>query len=436
MLKTPSWLASLRVYADRRMLAVLLMGFSSGLPLALTGATLAIWLKESGVTLTSIGLFAQVGLAYNLKFLWSPAMDRLRLPVLTNLLGRRRSWAVTIQAALALALLAMGLCDPTLDPWKVAIAAAVVAFFSASQDIVIDAYRVELLHEREQGAGAAATQVGYRLGMIASGAGALYLASYFGWFWSYAGMAALMLVGMVTVLMTREPKAVKPPREHNWFERSIAAPFAEFASRKGWITILVFVVLYKFGDALAGIMSNPFYVAIGFTKIEIASVAKLFGVGASVAGIFLGGIAVYRLGLMAALLACGAAQMLSNLMYIVQYWAGPDPAWLAVTIAAENVTGGMASAAFVAYLSRLCHPAFTATQYALLSALAATSRTVLASGGGFLADRLGWTEFFAVSTFACLPSLALLLYLMRSAETQQPRPVAAQPGPRRRVTRR
>ncbi len=304
-----------------------------------------------------------------------------------------------------------------------------VAFLSASQDIVIDAYRIELLGEREQGAGAAATQVGYRVGMIASGAGALYLASYFGWFWSYAGMAALMLVGIATVLMTREPKAVKAPKEKNWFERSVAAPFAEFASRRGWISILVFVVLYKFGDALAGIMSNPFYVALGFTKIEIANVAKLFGAGASVAGIFLGGLLVYRLGLMRALLVCGVLQMLSNLMYIAQYWAGPDPAMLAVTIAAENVTGGMASAAFVAYLSRLCNPAFTATQYALLSALAATARTVLASGGGFLADRLGWPAFFAASTLACLPALGILLYLMRSAEAQQPRPVAAQPRP-------
>jgi len=424
-----SWLAALRVYADRRMLAILLMGFSSGLPLALTGATLAIWLKESGVTLTSIGFFAQVGLAYNLKFLWSPAMDRVRVPLLTRLLGRRRSWAVTVQAALALALLAMALCDPATDPWRVALAASWVAFLSASQDIVIDAYRIELLHEREQGAGAAATQVGYRVGMIASGAGALYLASYFGWFWSYAGMAALMLVGIATVLMTREPKAAKAPKDKNWFERSVAAPFAEFASRRGWLLILVFVVLYKFGDALAGIMSNPFYVALGFSKIEIANVAKLFGAGASVAGIFLGGLLVYRLGLMRALLVCGCLQMLSNLMYIVQYWAGPDPAMLAVTIAAENVTGGMASAAFVAYLSRLCNPAFTATQYALLSALAATSRTVLASGGGFLADRLGWPAFFAASTLACLPALGILLYLMRSAEAQQPRPVAAQPRP-------
>ncbi|MGH6969274.1 MAG: MFS transporter, partial [Stellaceae bacterium] len=240
-----SWLASLRVYGDRRMLAIMLMGFSSGLPLALTASTLAIWLKTTGVSLTAIGLFAEVGLAYNLKFLWAPAMDRVRLPLIGRL-GRRRGWAVTIQATLAVALLVLAGRDPAADPLSVALVAAIVAFLSASQDIVIDAYRVELLDEREQGAGAAATQIGYRLGMIASGAGALYLASYFGWFWSYAGMAALMLVGIVTVLMTREPRLVAPPARGPWLVQAVVAPFAEFASRRAWLLILIFVVLYKF----------------------------------------------------------------------------------------------------------------------------------------------------------------------------------------------
>ncbi|HYL48213.1 MAG TPA: AmpG family muropeptide MFS transporter [Stellaceae bacterium] len=421
-----SWLASLRVYGDRRMLAILFMGFSSGLPLALTASTLAIWLKTAGVSLTTIGLFAEVGLAYNLKFLWAPVMDRVRLPLIGRL-GRRRGWAVTIQAALAVALLVMAGRNPVADPWPVALIAAIVAFLSASQDIVIDAYRVELLEEREQGAGAAVTQVGYRFGMIASGAGALYLAAYFGWFWSYVGMAALMLVGIFTVLMTREPRLVAPPVRGSWLAETVIAPFAEFASRRAWLLILIFVVLYKFGDALAGIMSNPFYVALGFSLVDIANVAKIFGTAASIAGVFLGGAAVYRLGLMPALLICGAFQALSNLMYILQLWAGPDPTVLALTIATENITGGMASAAFVAYLSRLCHPAFTATQYALLSALAATGRTVLAAAGGFLADRLGWQPFFLLATAACVPSLLLLVYLMRLAESQQPRAVSTQP---------
>jgi MFS transporter, PAT family, beta-lactamase induction signal transducer AmpG len=419
-------LAAIRVYGDRRMLAILLMGFSSGLPLALTGATLAIWLKDSGISLGAIGLFAQVGLAYNLKFLWAPLMDRAHVPLLTRLLGRRRSWAVTVQAALAAVLLAMANTDPA-HLAAIAAVAAAIAFLSASQDIVIDAYRVELLADREQGAGAAATQIGYRIGMIASGAGALYLAAWYGWFWAYTGMAALMLVGIATVLLTREPALIPPPHHDGWLKEAVVAPFAEFASRRTWLLILVFVVLYKFGDALAGIMSNPFYVELGLTKVEIASVAKVFGTAASIAGVVLGGGVVWRLGVMPALFVCGALQAASNLMYVVQFWAGPDPAVLAVTIAVENTTGGMASAAFVAYLSRLCHPAFTATQYALLSALAGLGRTVLASGGGFLAQALGWQAFFLAATFACLPALALLLYLMRSAEAQQEQPVAPQP---------
>lgn len=422
-----TWFRSLGVYRDPRILAILLMGFASGLPLALTGATLSIWLKQSGITLTAIGLFAQAGLSYNLKFLWAPAMDRVRLPVLTARFGRRRGWALLIQFLLALAILALGTSDPASSLSRVALLAVVVAFFSASQDIVIDAYRVELLDKDEQGAGAAATQIGYRIGMLASGAGALYLAQYFSWFAAYAVMAALILASMTVILATREPP-VATTVPGPWLRTAVVAPFADFMRRhRGWLLILIFVVLYKFGDALAGVMANPFYVVLGFANSEIASVAKVFGVGASIAGVTLGGLAVYRWGLMRALLLCGALQMLSNLMYLVQLWAGHDVGMLAVTIATENVTGGMASAAFVAYLSSLCSPAFTATQYALLSALAATARTVLASSGGFFADRLGWSSFFILATAACLPGLALLLYLMRSADAHQPRAVAVEP---------
>ncbi|HLI19478.1 MAG TPA: MFS transporter, partial [Stellaceae bacterium] len=363
----------------------------------------------------------------NLKFLWAPAMDRVRLPVLTRRFGRRRGWALFIQLFLALAILALGASDPTASLMRVALLAALVAFLSASQDIVIDAYRVELLAKDEQGAGAAATQIGYRIGMLASGAGALYLAQYLSWFAAYAVMAGLILASMIVILSTREPQ-VATTVPGAWLATAVVAPFADFVRRhRRWLLILIFVVLYKFGDALAGVMASPFYVVLGFANSEIASVAKVFGVGASIAGVFLGGIAVYRGGLMRALLVCGALQMLSNLMYIVQLWAGRDVSMLAVTIATENVTAGMASAAFVAYLSSLCSPAFTATQYALLSALAATARTVLASSGGFFADRLGWSAFFVLATAACVPGLALLLYLMRSADAHQPRAVAVEP---------
>jgi MFS transporter, PAT family, beta-lactamase induction signal transducer AmpG len=416
-----NWSGALAVYRQPRLIAVLLMGFSSGLPLALTFGTLSYWLAELGVSLTAIGLFGLVRASYSLKFVWSPLIDRLPIPLVTARFGRRRGWALTIQLLLALAILALGSTDPKTDPAATALAAVVVAFLSASQDIVIDAYRVELLGEREQGAGAAATQVGYRIGMVASTAGALYLETYLGWFLAYAVMAALLAIGAAGVLMVREPPPPPEPRART-FESGVVAPFAEFVRRDGAWLVLVFVVLYKFGDALAGWMSSPFYVVLGFTPIAIANVAKVFGLAASIAGVVAGGGVVYRLGVMPALLVCGVLQMLSNLMYVVQLWAGPDPAVLAVTIAVENVTGGMSSAAFVAYLSRLCHPAFTATQYALLSALAAAPRTIFTASGGWLVDRLGWAPFFVAATLLCLPSLALLLWLMRTA------PRAAQPA--------
>lgn len=420
------WRAALAVYRRPRLVAVLLMGFSSGLPLALTFGTLSYWLAELGVSLTAIGLFGLVRASYSLKFLWSPLIDRLPIPFLTRRLGRRRSWALTIQLLLGLAILALGMTDPKADPALTALAAVVVAFLSASQDIVIDAYRIDLLLPEEQGAGAAATQWGYRFGMLASGAGALYAASLGGWHVAYAAMAALMAVGMVTVWLTPEPGGIAPPaplpgastaaRTAEWLRSAVVAPFLDIYRRIGGLQLLaivLFIVLYKFGDALAGSMANPLYVRLGFTKVEVATVAKIYGVIATLAGVALGGMLVLRWGVFAALLVCGGMQALSNLMYIAQLWAGHDVAMLAATIGAENLTGGMASAAFVAYLSGLCSRDFTATQYALLSSLATVGLNVLAASGGYLAQTLGWTPFFLLSTAACIPSLGLLVWLMR-----------------------
>ncbi len=428
--RAEGWRSALAVYREPRLVAVLLMGFASGLPLALTFGTLSFWLAEVGVSRTSIGLFALVGVSYSVKFLWSPVIDRLAIPVMTRRLGRRRGWALLIQPALALAILGLGLTDPKSAPGMTALMAVVVAFLSASQDIVIDAYRIELLRPEEQGAGAAATQWGYRFGMLASSAGALYAASFGGWSLAYAAMAALMAVGMVTVWLTPEPGGVRPPealpggralaKAAAWLRGAVLAPFADMLGRRGAATILGFVILYKFGDALAGTMSNPLYVALGFTKIEVANIGKVYGFVASLAGLALGGVVVYRIGVLRALLVCGALQMLSNLMYVAQAWAGHDLPTLALTIGVENLTGAMASAAFVAYLSGLCNLAFTATQYALLTSLAAVGRTTLSASGGALADWLGWTPFFVVATLACLPGLALLLRIMRTAELHTP----------------
>ncbi len=425
-----AWFSALRVYREPRLIAVQLMGFSSGLPLALTFATLSFRLAEIGVSRTAIGLFALVGVPYSVKFLWSPLIDRLPIPLFTPKLGRRRGWALAIQPLLGLAILALGFADPRAAPGLTALVALEVAFLSASQDIVNDAYRIELLRPEEQGAGAAATQWGYRFGMLAASAGALYAASFGGWRFSYGLMAALMLVGMVTVWFTPEPGGALPleplpgptalARVAAWLERAVLAPFSDMLKRPGALAILAFVVLYKFGDALAATMSNPLYVSLGFTKVEVANIGKIYGFAASLAGLALGGVVVLRLGVMRALSVCGVLQMLSNLMYAVQAWAGHNVPVLALTIGVENLTGGMGSAAFVAYLSGLCNIAFTATQYALLSSLAAVGRTTLSASGGALADALGWSPFFMLSTAACLPGLALLVWIMRAPADHRP----------------
>ena len=445
-LGSSGWFASLAVYREPRLLAVLLMGFSSGLPLALTGATLSLRLADVGVSLTAIGLFTLVRFSYSFKFLWAPLIDRLPLPGITTRLGRRRGWALVIQLALALAILGLGFTDPGVSPWTAAFVAVIVAFLSASQDIVIDAYRIELLLPEEQGAGAAATQWGYRFGMLASGAGALYAASFGGWELAYGLMAALMLVGMATVWLTPEPSvtgADEPlpgktvgERVRAWLQRAVVAPFADLFRRDGVaaaILILLFVVLYKVGDAIAGTVSGPLYLALGFSKIEIANVAKVFGVIATLAGVAIGGVMVLRLGIFRALLISGVLQMLSNVSYIAQVWVGHDIAMLAVTIGVENLTSGMGSAAFVAYLSGLCNVAFTATQYALLSSLATTGVNILSASGGYLAEELGWVPFFILSMAMALPGLALLLWIMPrspaelAAEQPQSQPASRPP---------
>jgi PAT family beta-lactamase induction signal transducer AmpG len=421
-----SWREAFETYRQPRLLAIVLMGFSSGLPLPLTLGTLSFWLAQSGVSRTAIGLFALVGISYNFKFLWSPLIDQLPVPILTRLLGRRRSWALVIQALLAIAIAGLGLTDPVHDAMRTALLAVVVAFLSASQDIVIDAYRIELLKPEEQGAGAAATQWGYRFGLIAAGAGALYAAAFGGWAFSYAVMAFLMAVGMVTVMLTPEPAVPAGAMEADrrgfldWLRVAVFEPLADFLTRPLWLEIVLFVILYKFGDALAGVMANPLYVSLHFTEGEVASISKIFGVLMTLVGLSVGGVIVARLGLYRSLLICGVLQNVSTLMYAALAVAGHDMTMLAVSIAAENVTGGMGSAAFVAYISRLCNLSFTATQYALLSSLAAVGRTTLSASGGWLVDQVGWVPFFAIATAAGFPALLVLFRLMRRVPLPMP----------------
>ncbi|MBN4016592.1 AmpG family muropeptide MFS transporter [Rhodospirillaceae bacterium AH-315-P19] len=424
---------ALKIYGDKRVLLLLFLGFASGLPLLLTASTLAIRLTESGVTKTAIGIFALVGLPYAFKFLWAPAIDRLPLPFFTKALGRRRGWVVCTQLFLILSLLGLGFSDPDRDVLGVALWAFAVAFCSASQDVVIDAYRVEILEKRLYGAGAATLVFGYRAGLLVAGAGALYLATYFGWETAYVAMAGLVSVGLVTILLAPEPVAPEPAtlepaargrdgaaafdRIRAWLRGAVLAPFQDFLTRPQWAVILLFVVFYKFGDALAGVMANPFYLEIGFTKIEIANVSKLFGLGATLFGALAGGILVARYGILKSLLVAGVLQMASNAVFALQAAVGSDLGLLFVTIGFENFAGGMGTTAFVAYLSSLCHLSYTATQYALLSSLMSVGRTLFSAPGGWLADQVDWIPFFLVTTAAAVPGLLLLLWIRRSPGT-------------------
>jgi len=415
------WARAAAVYRDRRILGILFMGFTSGLPFPLTTSTLGVWLAEEHVSLTAIGFFALAGISYNVKFLWAPVMDRAPLGWLTRTFGRRRGWALGTQACLIAAILLLGNSNPRVSPWITALFAVLVAFFSASQDIVIDALRVDLLSRDEQGAGASATQFGWRIGALVSGAGALYAAYFIGWHAAYLLMAAFMIIGVAGVLLVAEPAIGKGvTTQHGgavrWLQHAVIDPFIDFMWRQPWLLILAFVVLYKVGDAFTGVMSSPFYVAMGFSKIEIANITKIFGFMASIIGIFLGGMAAQRFGFLRALLICGLLQMAANAIFAVQATVGHHAGFLVLTIAIDNVSTAMGGAALVAYLSSLCSREFTATQYALLSALATVPRTVLASSGGSLAEHLGWIHFFLMNAMAALPGLALLLWLMRRQE--------------------
>ena len=415
-------LDAIRGYADRPVLVALAMAFASGLPLVLTGGTLTFWLAQEHVSKATVGLFALVGWPYTWKWLWSPILDRLPLPVLTGWLGRRRAWLLVSQACLVVALLGLGRSDPAQELGLTAFWAVMVAFASASQDIVIDAYRAETLTAGQLGPGSGAYLVGYRVGMLVAGAGALYLAEWYGWGAAYTVMACLVLVGSLAALLHGEPAGSREATAGTkrdlagWLRQAVAEPLAEFFRREGTSTallILLFVMLYKLGDAMLGAMLSPFYVEMGFQPSEIANVAKLWGFLATVLGGFLGGWVVKSRGVVPALWICGLLQMLSNLVYVPQAWAGHDIHMLAVAIAVENLAGGMGTAAFVAYLTSLCNREFTATQYALLSSAMAQARTVLAAASGSVAQSVGWIDFFLLSTLAALPGLALLWLLQR-----------------------
>ena len=411
-----SWIKSLGVYADRRMAVLAFLGFSSGLPLLLVYSTLTFWLIEEGLDIESVGLFAATALPYSLKFLWAPVLDRLSVPVLGAIFGLRRGWLLLTQIGLmgAIALLAMS--EPGVQPMLCAAAALLVAFLSASQDVVVDAYRIERLDDEEQGAGAAAAVFGYRMGMLVASAGALHIAQWSGdWQLTYVAMSALMLVGVVTTLSCAEPaRDVEDEPDRGklaHLKEGVIGPLKNFAARPGWLVVACFVVLYKLGDALANTMVNPLLADLEFSNTVIANIAQTWGLAASIIGIFIGGLIVRQIGIVGALWVGGVLQMVTNLMLTLQASVGQDAQLLTVTIGVQNLSGGLGTAAFVAYLSALCHEKFTATQYAILTALAAALQTATSTGAGFAVSQLGWAHYFIATAVAAVPGLVLLYWL-------------------------
>ena len=400
-----SFTAYTAIFTQRRVAFMLLLGFSSGLPLALTTGTLQAWATVDGLDLKTISFLTLVGSAYTLKFLWAPLMDRFVPP----LLGRRRGWMVVTQLSLVAGIALMGTQSPKASIMALALIAVVVAFCSASQDIAFDAYRTDVLRQEERGAGAAVSVLGYRLAMLVSGGLALVLAdSFLGWQATYWLMAALMFVGIIATWFAPEPEVVAPPPRT--LNQAVVGPMKDFFSRDGAVLVLVLIVLYKLGDAFAGSLSTAFLIrGVGFSATEVGAINKILGLIATIVGALAGGALMTRLSLYGALMLFGVLQAVTNL----GFWflaVTPKAYWsMATVVGLENLAGGMGTAAFVAFLMTLCRVRYSATQFALLSALAAVGRTYLAGPlSGVMVESFGWANFFVVTVLIALPGLGLL----------------------------
>jgi PAT family beta-lactamase induction signal transducer AmpG len=441
-MSSPSILTVLR---SPRVWLMLALGFSSGLPLYLTGSTLAAWMTNEGVSLKTIGVFSLVGVSYTFKFAWAPLMDRYFPPFL----GRRRGWLLVTQLLLAGGLIAMGQVNPRTDAVLMAAMAALVAFLSASQDIVADAYRTDLLTVEERALGVPTFTLGYRLGMLFAMAVALTLSDLVGWKYSYATMGALMSVGVIATLVAREPATTQRPPT---LVTAVVHPFLDFFRRyrraipavnpvvgffrRYWvpITILLFIILFRVGDAIAFRMTTPFVLKMGFTNTQLGTIQKGVGMICAISGALVGGMLLLKLGLRWGLLLFGSAQALTNLLYILLQSRGVDPYFLALTVGADNFTGGMGGAAITVFMTALCNKQFSATQYALLSSLGAVPMHLLGAFSGLLAESVSWPTFFILTTLAMGPAMGVLMLIPREAGlSPQPETEAEQP-PRPTVT--
>lgn len=419
-----SWLQALKVYLEPASLRMLALGFSAGLPLLLVLGTLSFWLREAGIDRTTIGHLSWVGLAYGFKWAWAPLVDRMPLPVLTRVLGRRRSWLLLSQLVIMGALAVMAFTDPKLALSPVVWSALAVAFASATQDIALDAYRIESAPTERQAALAATYQTGYRLAMIWAGAGVLWIAAraevanaalyqHQAWQTAYLVMAASMLVGVVTVLLSPEPAhaTLAPARNiAQWLQDALVAPFADFLGRYRWQAVLILglIALYRISDVVMGIMANPFYVDMGYTKDEVAAVTKVYGVIMTLVGAFIGGVLSMRVGVMRVLMLGAILSAASNLLFAWLSGHGHDVTALVFVVSADNLSSGIASAAFIAYLSSLTNVQYSATQYALFSSLMLLLPKFIAGFSGQYVDAFGYGHFFAATALLGVPVLVLI----------------------------
>ena len=430
------WREVFAVYAEPPTLRMLLLGFSAGLPLLLVFGTLSFWLREAGINRTTIGYLSWVGLAYAFKWVWAPLVDRMPIPVLTKLLGRRRSWLLVSQITIICALIGIGLTDPRLALTPVVWCALAIAFGSATQDIALDAYRIESADTDRQAALAAAYQTGYRIAMIWAGAGALWIAARAevtgvvgyqqgAWQTAYWVMAASMLLGVATVLLSPEPAArvIAPARNAaEWLKSALVEPFADFLHRYGKqaLLILALIAIYRISDVVMGIMANPFYVDMGYTKDEVAAVTKIYGVIMTLVGAFVGGVLAMRYGVMKVLMLGAVLSAASNLLFAWLTTRGHDVMGLTFVISADNLSSGIASAAFIAYLSSLTNINYSATQYALFSSMMLLLPKFLAGYSGKYVDTFGYGNFFTATALLGLPVLVLVWLASRVQAPQQP----------------
>ncbi len=421
------------IYRDPKIFGILFLGFSSGLPFLLTLGTLQAWLHEVGISKTVMGLFALATIPYALKFLWAPVIDYVKIPYLTNVLGKRRSWILVSQFALMLSLVGLGFTNPEKNIYLTAFMTFIVCFCAASQDNVIEAYRVEMLDIAQSGPGAAASIIGFRAGMWVSGGGALYLAAHFSWYCVYSFMAIFMIIGMIATLLVKEPKSLILKIENTipskflfqrfrFFYLNILKPaFSSFFINKQWYFILIFILLFKVGDTVLNMMSIPFLLEMGFAKSEIAHVAKTFGIFAMVIGGIIGGILLQRYSMKRNMLISLFSLMVSCFMFVVQAKLGHNISFLILTMGFENLACGMSAATLITYLSRMCLSPYTATHFALLSSFSSISRVLLSTLAGWLSDQMSWSLFFTIVALGCLPAIFIVFkkhYLFKINENK------------------